>query len=221
MNIIPADESKFFIWFFEHYTKWALKRRFKHLWIEQSYHPRVNSKTVYFLNHNLWWDGLIPLYLNQNLFHQNARALMEDKQMQQYTFFSKIGAFSINPEDPKASIASLRYAVKSMDREKASIFIYPEGEIKPVSEKEPEFKQGLAWLYQKLEDVDFVPIAIYSHNLRSSKPELYLSIGESVDHDKQLSKSELTKLFQQDLHQILTEIRTVAGFSDEGFSKQF
>ncbi|MDR9418781.1 lysophospholipid acyltransferase family protein [Gracilimonas sp.] len=221
MNIIPADESKFFIWFFDHYTKWALKRRFKHLWVKQSYQPGNNAKTVYFLNHNLWWDGLIPLYLNQKIFHQNARALMEDKQMQQYTFFSKIGAFSINLEDPKASVASLRYALKSMQRKRASLFIYPEGEITPASEKEPEFKQGLAWLYQKTEEVDFVPIAIYSHNLRSSKPELYLSIGQLVDHDKQLSKSNLTDLFKQDLHKILTETRSVAGFSDEGFSKQF
>jgi 1-acyl-sn-glycerol-3-phosphate acyltransferase len=221
LNFIPADESRLFIWFFEKYTKWSLKRRFKQVWVKQYYIPEPNAKTVYFLNHNSWWDGLIPLYLNENFFNQKARAIMEDKQMRQYTFFSKIGAFSINLEDPKASISSLRYAVKSMDRDNASLFIYPEGKITPVSESEPEFKKGLAWLYSQTDEIDFVPVGIYSHTLRSSKPELYLSIGDSVHYGKQLDRNKLTELLQQELHRVLAQTREVAGFSDEGFKPQF
>lgn len=221
MNFIPADESRFFIWFFNRYTRWSLKRRFKQLWIKQEYHPNADSRTVYFLNHNLWWDGLIPLYLNENIFHQKARALMEDKQMQQYTFFSKIGAFSINLENPKASIQSLRYAVKSMERENSSLFIYPEGTITPASNSAPDFKYGLAWLYSKTGQIDYVPVHIYTHFIRSSKPELYISIGKSVDHDKTLSRNELTKFFEADIHRLNSETRRVAGFSDEGFKPQF
>lgn len=221
MNIIPADESPFFIWFFDHYTKWSLKRRFKQVWVKQEYHPAMDSKTIYFLNHNLWWDGLIPLYLNRHFLHQNARALMEDKQMRQYTFFSKIGAFSIDLDNPKSSLYSLRYALESMQRDNASLFIYPEGKITPASDSEPKFKQGLAWLYTNCEDIDFVPIAIYSHFIRSSKPELYLSIGKSVNHNKQLGRSDLTELFQRDIHQILLSVREVAGFTDKGFKPQF
>ena len=221
MNFIPADESRFFIWFFDHYTRWSLKRRFKQIWIKQEYHPGPNSKTVYFLNHNLWWDGLIPLYLNESIFHQKARALMEDKQMQQYTFFSKIGAFSINLENPKASIQSLRYAVKSLERDNSCLFIYPEGSITPASDSAPDFKGGLAWLYSKTENIDYVPIHIYAHFLRSSKPELYVSIGKSVKHDKSLSRNELTELFELDIQRLNKETRSVAGFSDAGFEPQF
>ncbi|MBD3615571.1 MAG: 1-acyl-sn-glycerol-3-phosphate acyltransferase [Gracilimonas sp.] len=221
MNIIPADESSFFIWFFDHYTRWSLKRRFKQVWVKQEYQPAPQSKTIYFLNHNLWWDGLIPLYLNRNFLHQNARALMEDKQMRQYTFFSKIGAFSIDLDNPKSSLSSLRYALESMKRDNASLFIYPEGKITPASNSEPDFKQGLAWLYTNCKDADFVPIAIYSHFLRSSKPELYLSIGKSVNHNNSLGRNILTELFQRDIHQNLLSLREVAGFTDEGFKPQF
>lgn len=146
---------------------------------------------------------------------------MEDKQMQQYTFFSKIGAFSINLENPRAAVTSLRYALKSMDREQASLFIYPEGTITPPSEKRPDFKPGLAWLYQQTKEVDFVPIAIYSQNLRSSKSELHISIGKKVNHDKLMSKSKLTGLLEEDIHQLLLQTRKTAGFEDEGFSHQF
>ncbi len=146
---------------------------------------------------------------------------MEDKQMQQYTFFSKIGAFSITLENPKASIQSLRYAVKSLDRENSCLFIYPEGTITPASDSAPDFKDGLAWLYTKTENVDYVPIHIYAHFLRSSKPELYLSIGESVDHDKSMSRNELTSLFEAGIQRLNEQTRLVAGFSDEGFEPQF
>lgn len=146
---------------------------------------------------------------------------MEDKQMRQYSFFSKIGAFSINLEDPRASLVSLRYALESMERERASLFIYPEGTITPPSGSIPEFKDGLSWLYTKTTDLDYVPITLYSHMLRSSKPELYIAIGSSVDHSKQLHRKELTHLFQHDIYQQLCTVRAVAGSSDEGFHPQF
>lgn len=218
MNFIPANESRFFIWFFDRYTRWALKRRFKSVWVKQAYQPHNDSRTVYFLNHNTWWDGLIPLFLNREFFGQQARAIMEEKQMREYTFFSKIGAFSINLDDSGAALKSLRYALKSIQRPHSSLFIYPEGQITPVSEKQPDFKGGLAWLYSLTEEVDFVPIAIYSHTLRSSKPELYLSIGEKVNHVKNLDRKKLTNLLEQNIHQLIRETREAAGFSDDGFS---
>jgi 1-acyl-sn-glycerol-3-phosphate acyltransferase len=176
---------------------------------------------VYFLNHNSWWDGLIPLYLNENFFHQKARAIMEDKQMKKYAFFSKIGAFSIDIKNPRSTLTSLRYALKSLDRDKACLFIYPEGKLTPVSQTEPVFKKGLSWLYKKSDNIDFVPIGIYMHTFRSAKPELYISIGSSVVPYKNMGNNELTNFFQHKLYKNLTEMRGVAGYSDSGFAPQF
>ena len=221
MKFIPANESRPVIWFFERYTEWLLRRRFKQVWVKQKYTPGPTSKTVYFLNHNMWWDGLLPLYLNRHFFHQNARALMEDKQMKQHPFFSKIGAFSINLEDPRSALRSLRYAVESMQRDQACLFIYPEGKITPVSGQKPEFKKGLAWLYQQLPDIDFVPIGIYPHFMRNDKPELYFSIGNRIELDNSLSKSELSYLLEECIREVLSEIRNTAGFDDQGYIPQF
>ncbi|MFP8488462.1 lysophospholipid acyltransferase family protein [Gracilimonas sp. Q87] len=221
MSFIPANESPLYIRFFSLYTKWKLKRTFEQVWIKQEYTPSDDTKTVYFLNHNSWWDGLIPLYLNEYFFKQNARAIMEDKQMKKHPFFSKIGAFSIDLNDPKASVTSLRYAIESLKRNNACLFIYPEGKIKPASESKPDFKNGLSWLYKKVEEIDFVPIGIYMHSFRSAKPELYISIGDTVDYDNQLNNNELNNLFEHDMQQILAHIRATAGFSDEGFIPQF
>lgn len=190
------------------------------MWIKQKYNPTAESKSLYFINHNMWWDGLLPLYLSRTIFHQRARAVMEDQQMQKHRFFSKIGAFSINLLDSRSTLRTLRYAVESMNRDKASLYIYPEGELTPVSEAKPEFKKGLAWLYKNIDDeIDFVPIAFYSHTFRDSKPELYINIGSPVSFKKTDSKEELTKEFETAVHELLRETREVAGLTDTGFTK--
>jgi len=220
LNFIPAKESRFLIWFFDLYTRWLLRRRFKNIFIKQDYKADTDAKTVYYINHNLWWDGLLPLYLSRNVFHQTARAFMEDKQMRKHRFFSKIGAFSINLSDPRSTLRSLRFAIDSLNKPNSSLYIYPEGEITPVSASKPEFKKGMAWLYQNTDiEIDFVPIAFYSHSFRDSKPELYINIGKRSEIDRSLAKDELTSRFEEDVHQLLIETSDVAGFSDEGFRK--
>lgn len=207
MQFIPAKESNFFIQFFYWYTRWLLFWRFESVKVHFEYLPPEGAKTVYFANHNYWWDGLLPLYLNERYFKQKARALMEDKQMRTFTFFRKIGAFSIDLNRPKASIRSLRYALESMKRDRACLFIYPEGSIVPVNAQKPDFKHGLAWLYQKSESIDFVPIAIYIDYSSSSKPTLQIKTGTPIKADKKCSKQELTTIFEEEVHRILSTLR--------------
>jgi len=218
LDFIPAKESPLFIKIFRIYVRLLFKRRFKRVWIRQEYKPGSNSRTVYYLNHHSWWDGIIPLLLNEYRFHQKARALMEDKQMKQYGFFKKIGAFSINREDPRKAVASLRYAVQSMQQENASLFIYPEGTITPAG-SELSFEGGLTWLHDKLPEVDFVPIGIYMHTIRSDKPELHLHVGEKVAIRPELEKESKTELFEQKLAALIDELHKTAGFDDSLYER--
>jgi 1-acyl-sn-glycerol-3-phosphate acyltransferase len=181
--------------------------------------PGSDSRTVYYLNHNSWWDGIIPLLLNEYLLKQHARAIMEDKQMKQYSFFRMIGAFSIDRDDPRKAITSLRYAVQSMKRERASLFIYPEGKITPAGSP-LKFEGGLAWLRSKIPEADFVPIGIYIHTIRHDKPELHLHIGTPVNAGQNLSSKELTVIYEDELNNILDELKATAGFDDTPY-KQF
>ncbi|MFH5885016.1 lysophospholipid acyltransferase family protein [Halalkalibaculum sp. DA3122] len=220
MEFIPAKESTWFIALFKWYTWFLFKRRFSRVWIRQRYQPENGQKTVYFLNHSSWWDGLIPLLLNEFRFHQQARALMEDRQMERYRFFRKIGAFSINRDHPRKAITSLRYAVQSMQRPGASLFIYPEGEITPLPDP-PQFQGGLAWLHSKVKssEVDFVPVAICIHTIRSDKPELHIEIGEPAVPPCDASNEEKTRFFERRLGSMLERLRSVAGFEDTGFER--
>lgn len=208
MDFIAAKESRLVIKFFTLYTQFLMWRRFKNVEVIQDYIPQEHSKTIYFLNHNYWWDGLIPLYLNYTRFNQKARAIMEDKQMREYPFFSKIGAFSINLENPRSSLKSLRYAVESMERFNSCLFIYPEGKLVPPSTELPDFRGGLAWLYQNLDsEIDFVPIGIFIDHSMNNKPDLKIYVGKQVSPDKNDSKEELSRFFSKKCLDLVTYLR--------------
>lgn len=126
--------------------------------------------------------------------------------MKEYGFFSRIGAFSINLNNPKSAIRSLRYAIESMKRRRSCLFIYPEGKIVPVTGRTSEFMRGLGWMYQQMQDTDFVPIAIHIDQTKNSKPDLHISVGESVKLYNLMDKKELTVELRTILDRELVEL---------------
>lgn len=202
-QFIPARESPWFIHLFAFYTRILFSTRFKHIYIDQYYRPDAERKTIYYLNHTSWWDGLIPLLLNRKRLKQNARAMMEDTQMMQYRLFSKIGAFSVNLKNPRSTLVSLRYAVDSMERKNASLFIYPEGKIVPFSTQKPDFKKGLGWISNQCPEADVVPIGIYILTARYSKPELFIRVGKKIAADHSLDSETLNEIFETEMQKLL------------------
>jgi chlorobactene lauroyltransferase len=216
-SFIPAQESTWFISLFDLYVRNLFWRRFKNIAIDQHYQPSEGTGTIYFLNHTSWWDGLIPLLLNQKLFRQNARALMEDKQMRRHRFFSKIGAFSVNLDDPRGSVRSLRYAAESMKRRNASLFIYPEGKIVPFSDSRPAFKEGLAWIARNSPQADLVPIGIYITTAQSARPELFIRVGRATDRNELPEGESLTGHLEQVMQENLQSLTRLAHSDPEQF----
>lgn len=218
-EFIPAQESGWFIFLFDLYMRLLFWRRFENVWVDQGYFPVSDSKTIYYLNHTSWWDGLIPLLLNRKLFRQNARAMMEDKQMRKFGLFKRIGAFSVNLENPRSAVRSLRYAVDSMKRPNSSLFIYPEGKIVPFSTKKPDFKKGLGWIASQCPEVDVVPVGIYINTVKSDRPELFLKIGESLKFNPEKSSENLNLFFELKMEQLLKELQEYAHQNRERFQK--
>lgn len=217
MPFIPANSSKAFTRLFRPYARVLFKRRFKNVWIHQEYTPGPDENTVYFLNHSSWWDGLIPLMLNEYKFRQRAHAMMEFKQMRKYRFFRWLGAFSIDPADIRHVRNSLTYALGSMQRINAALYIYPQSKIIPAGSK-MHFKKGIIWLHKQLSNADFVPIGIYIHTVRHDKPELHIWVGKPVLLDSNV-KNEVKMQMEQKLDNILNKLHTTAGFNDTFYDR--
>lgn len=219
VDFIPADESRWFTKFFAPFCRLLFRVGFRRVWICQLYDPTPGVKTIYYLNHTSWWDGIIPLMLNHYRFHQQARALMEHKQMRRFPFFKKIGAFSVDLNKRRSAVASMRYALQSMERPSSSLFIYPEGEIVPFSTSGLTFKRGIGFLWERLPEVDFVPIAISVHTIRSPRPELHIRVGRPVKRPVSSSQDSDTEILANALQKELRELVSTAGFRDEPYEK--
>lgn len=218
MAFIPAKESRLFSRLFRIYIKWLFKRRFHAIWIRQQYIPEGASRTVYFLNHTSWWDGLIPFLLNEYRFKQQARAFMEHRQMKTYPFFRWLGAFSAEPGNPSHNLRSLRYALRSMHRPQSSLFIYPQGAISPVADT-LVFKDGIGWLRNRLPHVDFVPIGIHIHTIRHDRPELHIAIGEKVTFPPDPGVIQAGQCCREALNDLMPHLIKTAGFNDGPYTQ--
>jgi 1-acyl-sn-glycerol-3-phosphate acyltransferase len=206
LPFIPARESQVFISLFDLYCHWLFWRRFESVGIECDYKPDKGQKTIYYLNHNSWWDGLIPFLLNQRLFGQNARGMMEDVQLHRYKFFRRIGVFSINLTSPRSSMQSLRYAIKSMERPNAALYIYPQGKIVPFSTGPLDFRSGIGWLAKKLPNADLVPVGIYIHTKVNDKPTLEISVGDAVTISRRKPADEINHRLEEELSNLLQQM---------------
>lgn len=131
---------------------------------------------------------------------------MEDKQIKQYPFFQKIGAFSVNVKEPRSSLISLKYATESMQRPGASLFIYPEGEIGPFTTKPLRFKKGLGWISNRCPGADVVPIGIYITTARYDKPELFIRVGRKVVADHSFDSSTLNEIYESEMQGLLKSL---------------
>lgn len=218
---IPARESPAFTALFGLYVKLLARLRFRRAWIACRYRPEPGKRTVYFLNHSSWWDGLLPLLLNRERFGQNARAMMEDRQMVRFPFFSRIGAFSVSLTDKRHAARSLRYALESMRRPDACLFLYPEGQLVPFSSRKPEFRPGIVWLARRLPQVDLVPVAVHIHTFGGSRPDLQVLVGEPArvgklrEEEPGITGSEMCLELERSLQRLLVEAERTTGKEEE------
>ena len=65
--------------------------------------------------------------------------MMDEPGLKQYPFFRKLGAFSINREQPKEIVQSLRYSKKLIDQN-MPVWLFPQGEIQHQEIRPLEFQ---------------------------------------------------------------------------------
>ncbi len=180
------------------YSLLLFRRRFQAVWVDSTGLQRSGVSTLFIGNHNSWWDGLIPLLLNEKLIHLRGRAMMDEEQLKKHPFFRLIGTFSINRSAPRKAMQSLEYAAGMLNNAPAGkgigLGVYPEGKI-TSPESAITLESGLVWLTRRLNmnKVDVIPFATHMHAMRSDKPELFIKFGNPVTPSTYLSGSMLMR----------------------------
>lgn len=179
--MLEANKSKLFEKIFAIYNRNLLKRRFNSLSVsglDNFGKKEHNFPLLIYANHSSWWDGLVIFQILRK-FDFESYVMMEEKQLKNLRLFRKLGAFSVIRENPREALKSVKYAVAILKKDsKNLVLIFPQGKIEPNDIRPIKFFNGISKILEKMENCNYLPIAIRYEFSNNFKPEIYVKIGE-------------------------------------------
>ncbi|WP_100372552.1 lysophospholipid acyltransferase family protein [Bacillus sp. FJAT-45037] len=179
--MIKADKQAWFQSMLHAYNKyWLLRRNFYTVHLNGRV-PETDRPILLIANHSSWWDGLISFYLSEQHIKHDCYAMMGEDGLKEFPFFRKIGAFSVNPNNPRSLLQSLRYGKDKLARNQA-VWMFPQGAEQHLEKRPLDFMGGVAYLLEDRPDVLVVPVTYYYTFMHEQQPELFIQIGTAIEH---------------------------------------
>ena len=180
-----AKPTPFWRWVADQFFYNMLENRFFSLKIKnkENYDKRdPQFANIIYAPHNNWWDGIVGYNLCRRIFNTDIRMMIEE--MNRFPILARAGAFPVNKKSPQASMRALQYSVDELCDNKKSLWIFPQGIIRPPMYRPIEFQTGLAYIAKnvakKAGGVNLIPVAVNYPFLREDKPEVLCEVGEPI-----------------------------------------
>ncbi|MFZ4592078.1 MAG: lysophospholipid acyltransferase family protein, partial [Ignavibacteria bacterium] len=117
----------------------------------------------------------------------------------------KIGAFSVNRDSARESYESVLYASTLLKKKNSMLWIYPQGEMLPNDVRPLKFQNGLTKLIEMTGKVNLIPIVLNYEFMMEQRPEIFITVSESITVDGKLTKQEKTEYLNRVLTDLLDE----------------
>ncbi|WP_201716204.1 lysophospholipid acyltransferase family protein [Rossellomorea arthrocnemi] len=206
--MIEPRKSKKFQQLLVRYLTYQLKKHFYRVWIDDqrdSFQPAVGQLVL--ANHSSWWDGLMVFYLNQKVIKEDSYAMMSQKGMEDFSFFRKIGAFSVNPDSPKDLVISLKFAEKCL-QEKKTVWIFPQGKEEHLEKRPISFMSGPSYLFERNQGITVTMVTFYYTFRHEQRPELFIRITDvEVNQSYLTSREERTHHLRNIMEKRLDDLK--------------
>jgi len=180
--MIKADHKKWARWLYDFYVPRLLRSNFQNFYLTNNF-PQIpeDQGLIITPNHFSWWDGFFIDYTMNHLSNRKIYILMLEEQLKRYWFFQKIGAFSINPKNPKSIKTSFDYIVEVLSDPKNVLLFYPQGEIEDYVKRPLKVKEGLKAILNMIHsEVIILPAAFKVKHGNTKKPDILVRFGEPI-----------------------------------------
>ena len=199
-----AQNIPFWMWVADMFFYNMLENRFFSLKIknEENYNKRnPDFSNIIYAPHNNWWDGIVGYNLCRRVFKTKIRMMIEE--MNRFPILAKAGAFPVNKKSAQASMKALQYSVEQLCNKEISLWLFPQGIIRPPMYRPIEFQTGMAYIaknvVKKAGGINLIPVAVNYPFLREDKPEVLCEVGEPVIiTDTNFDRKELTHKLEHD-----------------------
>lgn len=181
--MIKADHKKWAEFVFDTYLNRLLKKSFYDFRIINQL-PNIDpSKSLVMApNHFSWWDGFFVYWLNKKVLNKKLYVMMLEEQLKRYWFFKKLGCYSIDLNDSKKMITSLKYTLDLIQNADNAITMYPQGEIQSYEQRPIQLKGGIDFIAKKSKiNFQIIPIAFKIHYTNERLPIIYTRFGKLLN----------------------------------------
>jgi len=163
-----------------------------------------NYATLFYTNHNNWWDGIIGYNVARRILKGRLRLMIEE--MNRFPLFQYVGCFPVNKKTPQDAVKSLKYAVTTLDKPDINFWLFPQGIIRPPHYRPEVFQSGLAYLAEnavkKFGGINLCPVSVNYTFLRQDKPEVVMEFGEVQKYyDFPYERKEFTHKLEREFEQ--------------------
>jgi 1-acyl-sn-glycerol-3-phosphate acyltransferase len=131
------------------------------------------------MNHASWWDPLVGLWLAETFLKgRQLMGPMEAEQLRKFKFFTKLGVFGLEPDDPRSleEVRGYLGGVFAADP-RTVLWITPQGQFADV--RTPvRIRPGVAAIAAKCQVRRCVSVAIEYGFWTDKRPEIFLRLTE-------------------------------------------
>lgn len=193
--MIKAEHNKWAELIFYSYLKRLLKKSFLDFRLVNQLPAIDKTKSILITpNHFSWWDGFFVYWLNRNLIKRKLYVMMLEEQLKRYWFFQKVGCFSIDLNDNRKMITSLKYSIDLLSKTGNLVTLYPQGEIQPFNKSNIELKDGVSFLAKScFTEFQILPIAFKIDFTKEKLPVIYGRFGNVLSSKQAAIYSQLYK----------------------------
>lgn len=181
--MIPSRKSRLFNAWFASHARGRIRGTFGRVLVRGLPEARRRAAEAPLLvvsNHTSWWDPLVILHVSTHLLGTDGHAMMDARNLRRLPFFALVGAFGVDLDRPSDGAAAVRHAAKLLDRPGRLVWIFPQGEERPVDERPLGFREGAAHVARVARRAVTIPAGIRYVFAGEERPRLYVSLGAPV-----------------------------------------
>jgi 1-acyl-sn-glycerol-3-phosphate acyltransferase len=179
--MIPARKSPFLSWFMGRHAEGRLRRDFRFVKVHGLQHLRdalSRGPVLLISNHTSWWDPMFCMVFAHRLLRFDGYAMMDAENLRKLPFLGRIGAFGV--ERGHRDEEALTYAAERLSAPNTLVWVFPQGDERPITERPLGFKQGAAVIAHAAPSATTIPLAIRYHFGSTPLPEAWLAFGPPV-----------------------------------------
>lgn len=200
--LIKAQHKRWARVLYDLYIRRLLRKSFSAFYVLNDIPQRIGERSLVITpNHFSWWDGFFADHLMKNYTDKKIHLLMLEDQLKRYWFFSKVGAYSINPKSGRSIAETSQYTRHILTDKRNYCVIYPQGEIEEYDKRPVTIKRGLTEFIKNVSPAPvIIPVAFKIVYSNVPLPYIKAIFGEVLDGESVINDFSLfTSAFNSNL----------------------